>query len=71
MRGPGHYLEECKVLKEYSKKYGVQRPNTDIEARSGGKTKCNNTVEFYSSTKEANIMERDAPINKKKKEKND
>ena len=59
-------LEECKVLKEYSKKYAVQRPHKDSESRSGGKTKCNKTINLDRSVKEYNIMEHYVPIPKKK-----
>ena len=33
--GPIHSYEECKVLKEYSKKYAVQRPHKENEASYG------------------------------------
>ena len=69
MHGPVHSSEECKVLKEYSKKYAVQRPYKDSEAQPGGKTGFNNTSESNISVKEANIMKYDALITKKKKEK--
>ena len=37
MHGPGHSPEECKVLKEYSKKYTPHQPHKDTEARSSGR----------------------------------
>ena len=51
LRGPGHYLEECKVLKEYSKKYAAQRPHKNSKSRSIVKTNCNNTVKLDISVK--------------------
>ena len=46
---PIHLSEECKSLKEYSKKYTAQRPNKNNEARSGGKKKRGKSFEFDSS----------------------
>ena len=45
-------------------------PHKDSEDRSGSTTKRNKTVEFDGSVKEANIMEHDATIPKKKKKTN-
>ena len=66
MHGPRHSLEECELLKEYSKKYALQQSHEDIEVRSGGKIRHNKTVNSDSSFKESNIMKRDALILKKK-----
>ena len=62
LHGPIHSSEECKVLKEYSKKYAVQQPHKEHEAISGRKTKCGNSVDFGVNVKEVNIMEHDDPI---------
>ena len=54
LHGPGHSSEDCKVLKEYSKNYSVQRPHNEHEACSGGKTKRGKSVD--GNVKEVNIM---------------
>ena len=35
MHGPGHYSEECKALKEYTKKRSAQNKYKDKEDLSG------------------------------------
>ena len=67
MHGPRKSSEECKVLNEYSKNYSAQRPHKDNEASSGGKTNRDKSVEFDIRVKEANIMDHDDPITKKRK----
>ena len=67
MHGPGHSSQNCKLLKEYFKKYAKQRPHTKKEAHSSGKTKRDKSVELDRNTKEFNIVEHDDPIHKKKK----
>ena len=56
LHGPGHSSEEFKSLKEYSKVHRTAATK-NTEARSGGKTKHNKTVNFGRSVKEANITE--------------
>ena len=46
--GPRHSTEECKVLKEYSKNYNVQR--THKESRYDGKNKHVKSVKFDGNT---------------------
>ena len=66
---PGHYKEECKVLKEYSEKYTAQRPHK--EACSGGNKNRGKSVESDGKTQEVNSMVcHTEPIPRKKKEKN-
>ena len=66
LHGPGHSMEECKVLKEYSTKYTAQRPNNEREARSGSNKKCGKIVKFDRTTEEMNLMTaHDAPIPRK------
>ena len=48
----------------------MHRPHKYSEAHSNGTKKCNKTFESDSNVKETNIMEYDAPIPKKNKEKN-
>ena len=63
LHGPGHCIEECKILKDYSTKYAAQRPHDEREAHSGGKKKRGKTVQFDSTTEEVIITTaRDAPI---------
>ena len=69
LHGPGHSSEDCKVIKEYSKKYAVQRPQKENEARSVRKTKHDKSVEFDGNVRKVNIMEHDDPTPNKKKEK--
>ena len=66
LHGPGHSSGECKLLKEYSKKYASQHPHKYNQAHSGSKTNRGNSVEFDSSIKDASIMEHGDPIPKKK-----
>ena len=54
VNSPGHSMEECKVIKEYSKKYAAQR--TDKEARSDGKKKCCESVSFWEKIQKVNTM---------------
>ena len=37
LHGPGNFSEECKVLKDYSKKYAAKRPHKYTESRYVGK----------------------------------
>ena len=64
---PGHSYENCKLLEERSKKYAIQRPHKENEARSGEKTKGDKSVELKRNLKEVNITEYDDPIPRKKK----
>ena len=64
---PGKSSYECKVQFFLLKSMPLRRPHKYSEARSGGKTKRNKTVEFDIRVKESKIMEHDAPITKKKK----
>ena len=54
MRGPGHSIDKCKVLKEHSERYAAKWPNK--EARSGSKKKRGHFVRFGTYTHEVNIM---------------
>ena len=55
LHGPGHSTEGCKVLKDHSAKYDVQRPPNEREARSGGNKKRGKTIKFDGTTEEVNI----------------
>ena len=71
LHGPGHSMDECKVLKEYTAKYAAQRSHNEIEARSGGNKKRGKTVKFNGATEEVNRMtDHGASIPRKKKQKN-
>ena len=68
---PSNAIEECKVIKEYFKKYAAQRTHKDKEAISRGKKKSGKTIKFDGETQDFNTMvSHDAPISKKKKGKN-
>ena len=68
---PRHSTEECKVLKEYTKKYAVRKPYKDKEAYCGGNKNSGKIVKLDGETQEVNTMVyHDAPIPRKKKGKN-
>ena len=68
LHGTGHSSVDCRVLKEYSKKYATQQSHKENEAWSGGKINRGKSVKFDGNVKEVNIMEHDYSIpNKKKK----
>ena len=68
VHGPGNSAEGCKLLKEYSEKYAVQRPHKEKEARSRGSKKIGNNVKFNGETQEVNTMvSHDVTIPRKKK----
>ena len=67
VHGLRHSTKECKLLKEWSKKYYVQRPHKDKEARSGGSKNCAKAVNFYGHTQEINaVVSHDAHISRNK-----
>ena len=69
LHGTGHSSVDCRVLKEYSKKYATQQSHKESEAWSGGKINRVKSVKFDGNVKEVNIMEHDYynPNKKKKK----
>ena len=68
LHGPGHFSEDCKVLKVYSEWYATQRRNKKKETRSCGKPKRGKVVEFDDNTHESNVVQNDEiPIPRKKK----
>ena len=65
VHGPRHSTDDCKLLKEYSNNYAVQRDHK--ESRSGGNKKRGKSVKFDGETKEVNIMVSHAKSNPKNK----
>ena len=69
LHGSRHSSEECRVLKEYTKKRSAQHPYKDKQACSGGNKRAK-TVKFKDTIQEVNTMKsHDEPIPKKKKKK--
>ena len=65
--GPGHYIY-CKVLKEYSEKYDVQRPHKEKEYRPGYNKNLAKNLKFDIQAQEVNAMvSHYAPIPRRRK----
>ena len=65
MHGPGNYLEECKVLQDYSEKHAVKQPHK--ESLSECKEKRGKLVKFNENTKEMNNMAKTTAPKKREK----
>ena len=66
MNGSGHSKEYCKLLKEYSDKYAMQRTH---KYRSDGKKKRENPVKFDDEMQEVKIISSQAKTYPKEKRK--
>ena len=66
LHGPRHSSWYCKLFKEYSKNYALQRPHNENVAHSGGKIKCGKSIKFNVKYKEVKIMEHDDSIPNKR-----
>ena len=67
LHGPGHSLEECRVLKEYTEKRSAQNTYKDKQAYPGG-NKLAKTIKLEDATQEVNTMKsHDEPIQKNRK----